>query len=394
MRILFTIYKHLGGGGAAISAFNLARELRALGHDIMIASTEISDEFKTHLLPEFRPPLFGLHHGRVMRRVARIIGDDKVDIVHCQDRLTSLGGIWASKRMRVPVVVHFRDQWFCCPRSVCVTEDYMQYDICSYGLIWRHFPKRRIPWEWYKWYCIRRSWEWLRSAEAKIAVSRLSQRKLRLIGVERGVHIVYNSRDLRRYASLPRGHFRKHPGEILIGLVGDLTYIRGGMSLVQAARILLASRSNVRFLIVGNGDMRQKMVNAVMANRLSDHFVFTGKIPNESIPEVYGDTDIVVFPTMIEEPFSGTLVEAMASGIPVVASHYGGNLEAIDDGRNGFLIDPKNAEEFAQRLDLLIRDGPLRSRMSRYAREKALQFSNRASAEKVSRIYADLRSAQ
>lgn len=98
----------------------------------------------------------------------------------------------------------------------------------------------------------------------------------------------------------------------------------------------------------------------------------TGWVPWENLPALYQSVDIVVCPSIWPEPFGITALEAMASGLPVVASRIGGFQYTVLDGKTGLHFSPGNAQEMADRLETLIRDAHLRQRLGIAGRERVL----------------------
>jgi len=108
----------------------------------------------------------------------------------------------------------------------------------------------------------------------------------------------------------------------------------------------------------------------------------------EDIAEVLAALDVLLMPSW-EEPFGRVAVEGMALGIPVVATKVGGPAEVIDDGYDGLLLPPKRPEMWASRVQELLADGDLRSRIGQRARRKASRFSVGRYTDAVLSCYED-----
>jgi glycosyltransferase involved in cell wall biosynthesis len=96
-----------------------------------------------------------------------------------------------------------------------------------------------------------------------------------------------------------------------------------------------------------------------------------GDVPNSALPAFYRDAAVFVFPSEWEEPFGIPVVEAMASGIPVVGSRGGGIVESIEHGRTGFLVDRGDVRGFAEALVTLLQDYNLRRTLGENGRKRA-----------------------
>ena len=112
MKVLFTTYSGLGVGGAEVSMRLLAKGLRDRGHEVWIASSgdyEYGIKFK-----KFRKiPSYSWHNRYLERVFSKIVKERSIELIHAQDRLTSIAAIRVAKRFKIPIVIHFRDYWFC-----------------------------------------------------------------------------------------------------------------------------------------------------------------------------------------------------------------------------------------------------------------------------------------
>ena len=116
----------------------------------------------------------------------------------------------------------------------------------------------------------------------------------------------------------------------------------------------------IAFLIVGDGESRSKI--ATTLSEFTAHFHLFGRIDPADIPAILANSDIHV--TTSEKETRGlTILEAFASGIPVLAPNAGGVVENIQDGINGFLFHPGDSKDFVEKLQLLVQDWELRQKM-------------------------------
>ena len=136
-----------------------------------------------------------------------------------------------------------------------------------------------------------------------------------------------------------RGRFRTaldiKPDERLIGSVGRLTPIKNVRLLLRAARALRAAGWRMRFVIVGDGELRADLEAEARALRLNGDVIFTGW--RQDLPAVYADLDLLVN-TSLNEGTPVAVIEAMAAGVPVVATRVGGVPDLITDGVTGTLV--------------------------------------------------------
>ena len=118
--------------------------------------------------------------------------------------------------------------------------------------------------------------------------------------------------------------------------------------------MLLRTRPHLRFQIVGDGPRRRELEELSHARGLADHVEFLGH--REDIPSLLAAADAFVLPSR-SEAFPNGAIEAMAAGLPVVASNVGGLRDLIQNGRTGVLVAPGNPEALAGALQTLI-DNP------------------------------------
>jgi glycosyltransferase involved in cell wall biosynthesis len=159
-----------------------------------------------------------------------------------------------------------------------------------------------------------------------------------------------------------------HLGNIpIITMVSRLSPPKDFLTLLKACQIL---RGQFKMLIVGDGELRGKIERFISENNLQGLIILTGE--RRDIPEILAVSDIFVLSTNWEG-LPRSIIEAMLSGIPVVASRVGGVPELVEDGVTGFLVTPKDPKELAKTLQVLLDDTELCHRMGQAGREKALR---------------------
>jgi glycosyltransferase involved in cell wall biosynthesis len=119
---------------------------------------------------------------------------------------------------------------------------------------------------------------------------------------------------------------------------------------------------------------------------LEDYVKFIGQVPNEQIPSLYDAADVLVLPSL-SEGFPVTVLEAMASGLPIIATRVGGLPEVIEEGRNGFLVEPKNPKQIAEKILLLLENNKLRENISKNNIRKAMSYSWQNIVQQLEKVY-------
>lgn len=149
--------------------------------------------------------------------------------------------------------------------------------------------------------------------------------------------------------------------------VGRLLPNKGLKYLIEAAELIVAKSSRkIKFKIVGDGAHKAQFEELVASKGLSDYFVFLGKVP--SISAIFQDGGIFVRPSLTEG-MPLTVLEAMASQLPTVASNVAGTSELVIQNETGLLVESGNVEQLADAILYLVESPELAQRLGRNARE-------------------------
>jgi glycosyltransferase involved in cell wall biosynthesis len=228
----------------------------------------------------------------------------------------------------------------------------------------------------------------LKNADGVIVLTEDMKREIQKI-CNREVFVIPNGIDLEKFENLSKEDLRSKleitNGKIIV-FVGGLRPVKGVGYLIEAMKTIIDKNKNTRLFIVGDGVERQDLENLVKKLDLQKCVNFIGKVSNEEVPEYIVASDVFVLPSL-SEGFPVTVVEAMASELPIVATNIRGLREIIKDGENGFLVEPKNPEQIAEKVLLLLEDDELRARISRNNKEKAKQYSWENIVERLEEIY-------
>jgi sugar transferase (PEP-CTERM/EpsH1 system associated) len=151
---------------------------------------------------------------------------------------------------------------------------------------------------------------------------------------------------------------------VVVGTVGRLAEVKNQQLLIEAVGYLFTKRpilrGTLRLVLVGDGPLKLQLVDRVKQLGLSDVVWFSGD--RNDVPVLMQLMDIFILPSLAEG-ISNTLLEAMASGLPVIATSVGGNVELIEEGVNGRLVPVNNVVAMADALAELVDDPTLRQSM-------------------------------
>lgn len=176
--------------------------------------------------------------------------------------------------------------------------------------------------------------------------------------------------------------------------VGRLVEKKGFSTLVEACRILRARGRDVRCEIAGAGELRRRLAREIRAAGLERDVRLVGLRAQEELPALYRRATVLAMPAVRGrdgncDALPTVLLEAMACGVPVVASRLTGIPEIVDHGENGLLVEPGNAAQLAGALELLLADPGLRTRLGEAARVKAERcFDLRRNVAELHRLLA------
>jgi len=172
---------------------------------------------------------------------------------------------------------------------------------------------------------------------------------------------LYNGVDLRRFnykvdePSLLDEYFKLRIDDLLIGTVGRLQAEKDQATLIKAFALAIDNlqKHNVKLLIIGDGPEKQALEDIAAKTGVSESVIFLGA--RDDIPNLLTALDIFVLPSR-GEGISNTILEAMACGLPVIATKVGGNPELVDENVTGLLVPVNNSESMAEALLSYIKD--------------------------------------
>ncbi|MGY1812678.1 glycosyltransferase family 4 protein [Blastococcus sp. SYSU D00820] len=173
-------------------------------------------------------------------------------------------------------------------------------------------------------------------------------------------------------------------GRPRIGYVGRLAPQKRADLLVEAFGRM---REEAQLVVVGDGPDRALVGQRIAESPARERITATGFVEHSAVPAVLGSLDVLVLPSAYEE-MGSVLTEAMAAGLPAVASAVGGIPEVVADGGTGLLVPPGDVGALAAALDRLVADPALRERLARGARERARGYAWPHLAARVADVYA------
>jgi len=368
--LIVHVVHRFGLGGLENGIVNLVNRMPSQRwRHAIVALTDVSAEFAARIeRADVQTIALEKRPGHLLRyypRIYRLLRELRPAIVHTRN-LAALEAAVPAWAARVPVRIHGEHGW----------------DI--------HDPAGR-----------RRRYRYVRRiyrpfVTRYVTLSRHLEEYLeRQVGVEAArISQIYNGVDTERFRpvsgtrpAIPGCPFGE-PGQWLVGTVGRMEAIKDPLNLarafVRALELQPAAAKQLRLILVGDGALRTEVGAVLDRAGVRERVWFAGE--RDDVPEVMRGLDCFVLPSLAEG-VSNTILEAMASRLPIVATSVGGNSELIESGMTGTLVPPANSEALAAAMLGYFNEQPTARRHARAARHAA---ESRFSLVRMAADYASL----
>jgi len=353
-------YNDTGPGGAEQMIVDLSRGLRRTGHEVTVALMSrgwLQDELERAGVPTALMPKRRRVDVAYFRRVGKFLRNNAIQVIHAHEFNSNVSGCVIGRMTGIPVVATVHGREYVASRL-----------------------RRRIAYRWVG-----------RTAGRVVAVSGTIRRFLAEGVGLRGDNVatIYNGIDTERYEGTAgsdpiRRELGIGPGALVVGAVGSLYAVKGHVHLIRALADVARDLPDVACIVAGRGELRAELEDEARRLGLHDRVRFLGY--RSDVPRLLAAMDVFVLPSLSEGlPLS--LLEAMAAGVPVVATEVGGNAEVIDDGATGFLVPPRRSDLLAERIREVLGDRSRARAMSLRARRSVQE---RFSADRMVRDYERL----
>ncbi len=362
-------------GGVKSHIVHLATELRALGHTVRILTPATGKaarqvEYGVYKVAWAAPLRVNGSVARVSLapdlngHIADLLLRERFDVLHLHEPLASLLPLTVLHSARRSGAITVGTFHAAVPRSL--TSSPPEWAYASAKPFLRHY---------------------FRKLDGRIAVSPAA-----LAFVERffpgEYRIIPNGVDVARFASAkPRPELRDGKRNILF--VGRAEKRKGLKHLLRAVPLIREYHPNTRFVIVSDGPLRAGFQRFV--DRAGWHdVVFTGRVSDEDLPSYYATADVFASPSTGGESQGIVLLEALAAGVPTVASDIPGHRSVITSGVDGMLVPPADHEQLAWAICHLLNEPEELARLRVQARARAEAFSWPRVAAQIEQYYREL----
>jgi glycosyltransferase involved in cell wall biosynthesis len=356
------------GGGAGTATIQIARELATLGVSITVMTsayanlpkTELRDGYTIHRVPAWRKDTLESHPHEIISYLVSVMAKSTLFCIKNRPNLihTFFGipagiiGYTLKQVLGSPYLISFRG------RDVHGGKDGIT------GLM----KTVSLP-IWHK-------------ANACVANSDGLRQIAQRISPKLDVGVIPNGIDTQRF----------YPSPESTNTIKKLLYV-GRLEPYKGLDVLLKALANIQnepwhLQMVGDGSLRHELPKLAQELNISDRVTFEAH-PPDKMPSVYQQADLFVLPSIVEG-MSNAVLEAMASGLPIVATRIPGSEELITDGKNGLLVQASAKEPLSNALSTLLKSSNLRQTLGHNARLDAEKRSWRSVAESYLTLYNEI----
>ena len=342
----------------------------------------------------FNNPIFWIYSAMF---ISECVKDYDIDLIHVHGKYILPGAIIVGKLRKIPVVTTVRDFKFLCPLALCFTNQKKQCSFLNYlsqeipEYLERYIKKTDLVSKLFLGFrlILAKIWQYLlkfflNQSQKVIAVSPQLSRIYQQAGVN-DVVAVYNLPP-RKFPLLSkekvkalRNKYGLQDKKIILS-VGKLSYGKGTDILLKVMKILGRDMPSARLILAGTRNISLKIP-------FPKNSVYLGQLPHQQILDLYRLVDVFVILSRWPEPLSRAALEALAAGLPIIASDRGGNREVVRDDFNGFMVDLENPKAVAKVLiDILSHPGKIK----RFSSGSYQLYSDKFSRQRVIRKHLDL----
>ena len=348
-------------GGAEIAAYNIAKNLVQNGHEVQVIT--LSDQsfyqkreeagFIIHQVPQLKTRFLGVII--FWLKILFLLKKINPEIIHVQSIAIGVPAFLAKKIFKKPYIVY-----------------------CRGSDVYLPWPRKSLI-----------SSVVLRNADSVIALTEDMKRKIQEIwGIK--TEVIPNGIVVERFKGLSKEDGRLKFGfekeEKIIIFVGTLKKVKGIKYLIEAMNIVVENNPEAKLILIGDGEEKEELKKIVQELNLGEKVTFLGRKFNEEIPGYMVASDVFVLPSL-SEGFPVTILEAMAAGLPIIATKVGGVPEIIKENDNGFLVEPQNSLQIAEKILLLFQNENLRQKISQNNQEKAKNYSWSEVVKNLEKVY-------
>ena len=349
-------------GGVASHVRELASWLRKKDVEVCIVTNEVKDEVNIDVeiieTPGPRDPLFKLNISPSLKSKLKDVLKD-VDVVHSHHAFSRLplSSIYVSHKLGIHSVLTTHTVSF-------LPELEYFWQAISYS-----YPKYRLR---------------LKKVDRIIAVSNAAKRFIQYFTDREDIVVIPNGVDINRFKPREKKEFGKN-----LLYVGRIVPKKGLHVLLYAMKKVVEKDDEVKLRIAGKGRLLPLMKSLSKMLDIERNVNFLGYVPDKDLPELYRSSDLLILPSITGESFGITLLEAMASGLPVIGTNVGGIPEIIKGC--GKIVDLGKPNQLSRAILDLLKDPERMKELGEKGRERVEKlYSWDVVGGKILRVYKEL----
>ena len=381
MRTAHIITRLIIGGAQENTLFNVDDQHHIHGDDVcLITGPGLGPEgtleqraldrgLNLRLMPEMKRRLHPYHDARCYFALKKMLKDYRPDIVHTHSSKAGILGRRAAWALGIPCVHSIHGASFHFGQPPILFKAYQQAE--------------RMAERW---------------CQHFITVCDAMSRQYMSAGIGRPDKFttIYSGMEVDHFLHPPhsRNQMRQQLGiaadEVVVGKIARLFNLKGHEYLIEAAPKIVASIPNVRFLLVGDGILKDGFQNRISELGLSKHFIFAGLVPPDEVASYIHAMDVVAH-TSVWEGLARVLPQALICGKPIVSYDIDGAPEVCINNQTGFLVPPRSIDQLATAISRLAGDPILRNRLGAAGRERfAPLFRHEFMTERIRDVYSQV----
>jgi len=331
--ILVLHFPPKGQAGTEIATYFLAEHLARRGHIVHVITSldeGLPDEsyekgFYIHRIPLIKIRIFGML--LYWRAIIRTIRKIDPDLVHAQSLVSGMPALISKKLLKIPYAVWGQGS------DVYLPDGFIK------------LTSKMV----------------IKNADSAIALTDDMKKVMQKI-YHRDIVVVPNGINIADQLDKPDMKDEAAHGKSIL-YVGRLESVKGVQYLIRAMKRVHDKIPDARLIIIGDGKERDMLEALSIQLGIQKYVQIGGEVPHEKVLSFMQQADVFVLPSL-SEGFPMVIIEALACGLPIVASRVGGVPEIITNDTNGYLVEAKDAETIANKIILLLQDEKLRKKIS------------------------------
>lgn len=360
--LILTQYFQPHIGGIEIVAYNQAKELVLRGNQVTLITSKVNEEAEEEIIDgikvirvkalNFTEKYFGFPYPVFYPKLLLILKEEikKSDIIHTH------GIVWMQSFFSAIISKIYRK-----PIVLTQHNTFVNYKNPIFRLIEKIADKTIGKYT-------------LNSSNKIIAVS--GETKKYILSIDKklnNISISYNGVNFKRFKpvrdkKIVREELKINPEEFICLTIRRITFKNGIDTFLEVAKSFNSKIKDIFFILGGTGPDTDMVKKYIKDNHLSN-VKLVGFVSDEELPYYYASSDIFILPSKTGEGFPLVVIEAFASGLPVIGTNTGGQIEIVKENQTGFIVEPNDPEQISKKIEYLYDKKKLLTEMSKNCRK-------------------------